>query len=238
MPVPQHVGLILDGNRRFAIEQGLETVAHGHQKGADKIDEVLNWCEELRIPMVTLWVLSTDNIGRDPKELGPLLQIIEGKIRDLGSHSDTHGRRTRITVLGRRDLLPESMRCAIEEAEAATAGYSDHYLNIAVGYGGREEVTDALRGYLESAGRSGKSITQAAADVSPEAIRQHLYAGDLPDPELVIRTSGEIRLSGFLLWQAAYSEFYFCDAYWPAFRKIDFLRAIRSYQARHRRFGR
>ena len=237
-PIPQHIGLILDGNRRFARRAGYGSVAEGHRKGADKIDEVLAWCEDLRVPIVTVWALSTDNLRRDPEELVPLLGIIEDKIASLAEMQGCARLPRRIRVVGRTELLPASTREAIARAEAETAAYHPVQLNIAVGYGGREEITDAVRRMIADRIARGDSLEGVAAGLEPDEIARYLYTEETPDPDLIIRTSGEVRLSGFLLWQSAYSEYYFCDAYWPDFRRIDFLRAIRSYQQRHRRHGR
>ncbi len=235
--MPSHVGLILDGNRRYAKQQGFKEVSKGHRLGADKIDEVLSWCEDLGIHMITLWALSTENLRRESSEISDLLKIIEVKITEIAEDPRTHQRRMKIKSLGKFDLLPVSTQKVLTEAEYATKDYDNFHLNIAIGYGGRQEIADALRELILSEELKGKTIDEIAARITPEAIGEHLYTVDLPDPELIIRTSGETRLSGFLLWQSAYSEYYFCDAFWPAFREIDFLRAIRSYQQRRRRFG-
>ena len=235
--MPTHVGLILDGNRRYAKQKGLKKLTDGHRLGADKLDEVLVWCEDLRIPMITIWALSTENLARESNEIGNLLKIIEDKIEAIAADPQTHRRRMKIRALGKIDMLPDSTRKVLAKAEEATKDYHDFRLNIAIGYGGREEIVDALRKLLLSRNPGDETIEKVASEITPEAIGKHLYTVDLPDPDLIIRTSGETRLSGFLLWQSAYSEFYFCDAYWPAFRQIDFLRAIRSYQQRQRRFG-
>ena len=232
-PFPHHVGVILDGNRRWARSMGYTDTAEGHRRGAAKIDELLSWCVELDIPLVTLWLLSTENLSRDPEEVGALLEIVEDKVRDLASDKDW-----RIRTLGAMDLLPDSTRAVIEEAQEASAGHNVRILNVAVGYGGRQEIADAIKRMMEHYAEEGIELDEAAKKVTPEEIARFLYTAGLPDPDLIIRTSGEVRLSGFLLWQSAHSEFYFCDPYWPDFRKIDFLRAVRSYQQRARRFGR
>ena len=237
-PIPHHIGLILDGNRRYARRAGFGSVAQGHRAGADKIDEVLAWCEDLLVPVVTVWALSTDNLKRDPAELVPLIGIIEAKIAALAEAQARARLPRRIRVVGRTELLPNSTREVIAQAEAATAAYHPFQLNIAVGYGGREEITDAVRRMIVDRITRGDSLEGIAAGLEPDEIGRYLYTEETPDPDLIIRTSGEVRLSGFLLWQSAYSEYYFCDAYWPDFRRIDFLRAIRSYQQRHRRHGR
>ena len=236
-PTPHHLGLILDGNRRFARRAGYGSVAEGHRAGADKIDDVLDWCADFRIPVVTMWALSTDNLSRDPDELLPLIQIIEDKIAGLARAQAIARCPRRIRVVGRTELLPASTREVIAAAEAATVANSDYQLTIAVGYGGREEITDAVRRMLADRISRGDSLEGIAAGLEPDEIARYLYTEETPDPDLIIRTSGEVRLSGFLLWQSAYSEYYFCDAYWPEFRRVDFLRAIRSFQQRQRRHG-
>ncbi len=235
--LPRHIGLILDGNRRFARQHGLGSILEGHRVGADKVEEVLNWCEELEIRMVTIWIFSTENLTRDPEEVSGLLGLIERKMWDITTDPKIHSKRIRIRAIGKLELLPESTQQAIRAAEDATRDYEHFFLNIAVGYGGRQEIADAVQALLRDALARGTPVDRVIEEVIPDQISKYLYTYDLPDPELIIRTSGEVRLSGFLLWQSAYSEYYFCDAYWPAFRKIDFLRAIRSYQQRDRRFG-
>lgn len=235
--LPQHVGLILDGNRRYARSVGLMDVLDGHRLGANKLEEVLTWCESLNIRMVSIWILSTENLQRSPEEVAGLTQLIGNKLRHAAHDPKTHSKRMRIRAIGKLELLPESLRDAIREAEESTQDYDGFFLNVAVGYGGRQEIVDAVQSLLRDRLASGTSVEAAIEDVNPDNLGKYLYTYDLPDPDLIIRTSGEVRLSGFLLWQSAYSEFYFCDAYWPAFRRIDLLRAIRSYQQRERRFG-
>jgi len=235
---PRHIGLILDGNRRFARQLGLADIIQGHERGAAKLEEALEWFEDLGIPMVTIWILSTENLMRPPEELEGLLSLIERKMRETAVDPKIHRRQVRIRAIGQLDLLPPSLQDAIRAAEEATADYENFVLNVAVGYGGRQEVVDAVRSLLRDWGGRGMSLGEIADRLTSDAIGEYLYTYDLPDPDLIIRTSGEVRLSGFLLWQSAYSEYYFCDAYWPAFRRIDLLRAIRNYQQRRRRFGR
>lgn len=233
-PLPRHVGVILDGNRRWAKATGFEDAAEGHRRGAAKIDELLRWCTEFGIPVVTLWLLSTENLqSRDPAELEALLGIIEDKVRDLASDE-----RWRIHALGNLEILPASTVEVLREVERRTEGHGARDLNVAVGYGGRQEIVDAFRQMLLEYRDKGLDLAEVAQRVSTEEIERFLYTAGLPDPDLIIRTSGEVRLSGFLLWQSAHSEFFFCDPYWPDFRKIDFLRALRDYQHRQRRFGR
>jgi len=235
-PVPRHVGIILDGNRRWARAQGRDPV-EAYRRGAAKLDEVLAWCVGLGIPAVTLWACSTENLTRDPEELRGLLSVIEAKLLAIAEDPRVHHRRVRVRAVGKLDLLPDSTLQAIRQAEAATAGYADTVLTFALAYGGRQEIADAVRCLVADRAKQGASVEEIIESVTQDEIGRYLYAPDLPDPDLIIRTSGEVRLSGFLLWQSAYSEFYFCDVHWPAFRRIDFLRAIRSYQERDRRFG-
>jgi short-chain Z-isoprenyl diphosphate synthase len=237
-PIPKHVGIILDGNRRYARAKGLHEPELVYRLGAAKLDDVLAWSVSLGIPMVTLWVFSPDNLARSDAEIGGILGAVEAKMLALAAdpHIRSHG--VHVATIGRRDILPPALLAALDAAEVATRGNDRITVTLAVGYGGREEITDAFRGFLADCAKRGLSIAEAAALVTPEAIRHHLYLSDTPDPDLIIRTSGEVRLSGFLLWQSVHSELYFSDVNWPAFRRIDYLRAIRSYQRRSRRFGR
>lgn len=237
-PMPGHVGVILDGNRRFARERGLTGPSEGHAAGAAHVDVFLDWCLDLGIPCVTLWLLSTENLERDDAEVADLLTIIEETVERMGSGRDAAQRGLRVAAVGALELLPEETRSALQRAERATADHDRLRVQVAVGYGGRQEITDALRSLLRERADSGQSLAEVAEVLREEDISAHLYTTGLPDPDLIIRTSGEVRLSGFLLWQSAHSEFYFCDTYWPEFRRVDFLRALRDYQHRTRRFGR
>jgi len=237
-PSPRHVGIILDGNRRYGQRSGLLDPLQGYRQGAQKLDEVLSWCVELAIPAVTLWVCSTDNLARPPAEVASILGALESKLRSLVDDPWIHRHRIRVQAIGSLDRLPAATLAAIRAAQEVTAGYDAMLLSIAVAYGGHEEIASAVRDLLAKAARDGASADELVASVTPEAIGRHLYLADAPAPDLIIRTSGEVRLSGFLLWQSAYSEFYFTDVLWPAFRRIDFLRAVRSFQQRKRRFGR
>jgi short-chain Z-isoprenyl diphosphate synthase len=229
--IPRHVGVLCDGNRRWARSAGLADVSSGHQAGADKIFEVLQWCRQAGVEVVTLWLLSTDNLGRPASELEPLLRIIEETVRELARQS------WRVNPVGALDLLPADTAQVLKDAADATARQGGLLVNVAVCYGGRREIADAVRSLLLDHATRGTTIEELAEILDVEHIAEHLYTAGQPDPDLVIRTSGEQRLGGFLLWQSAHSEFYFCDAYWPAFRRVDFLRALRSYAARQRRFG-
>ncbi|WP_183322988.1 isoprenyl transferase [Flexivirga oryzae] len=229
--LPRHVGVMLDGNRRWAKARGAQT-ADGHQAGADNIKPLLGWCEEAGVEVVTLWLLSTDNLSRSPVELTPLLGIIEGAVESLAAEQ-----RWRLHPVGALDLLPDSTSQVLKQAADDTAGVDGMIVNVAVGYGGRREIADAVRAMLQEHAARGTSIEELAETLDVEHIAQHLYTKGQPDPDLVIRTSGEQRLGGFLLWQSAHSEFYFCEAYWPDFRRVDFLRALRAYAERDRRLG-
>lgn len=237
-PIPRHVGLILDGNRRYGRLQGLKDTQAAYSAGAAKLDELLDWCVDLGIPAITLWVFSTDNFSRPSEELNGLMAVTEAKLKALVADPRIHQRRVRVRAVGRVDLLPPSTVAAVRAAEAATQDYGDVELTFAAAYGGREEITDAVKALLNQELHSGKSAAEIVEAITPEAIGRYLYSPHLPEPDLIIRTSGEIRLSGFMLWQSVYSEFYFTDIFWPAFRRIDFLRAVRAFQQRDRRFGR
>ncbi len=229
--IPQHVGVMLDGNRRWARAVGADT-AHGYQAGAANIEPLLDWCEEVGVQVVTLWLLSTDNLNRPPDQLAGLLSIIEGAVATLAEAG-----RWRLHPVGALDLLPASTAAKLKAAEDATQDAPGLLVNVAVGYGGRREIADAVRALLHEQASKGMTLEELAEVIDVEHIAEHLYTKGQPDPDLVIRTSGEQRLGGFLLWQSAHSEFYFCEAYWPDFRRVDFLRAIRAYAQRERRFG-
>jgi short-chain Z-isoprenyl diphosphate synthase len=228
---PKHVGVILDGNRRWATLQGSDSAA-GHRAGGARIKEFLGWCEGTGVDVVTLWLLSTDNLARPQQELSELLGIISDTVLDLASE-----RRWRVHPMGALDLLPTETSALLKQAADDTSDVDGLLVNVAVGYGGRREVVDAVRSLLTQQHELGTSLDDLAAILDAEHIAEHLYTKGQPDPDLVIRTSGEQRLSGFLMWQSAHSEFYFCEAYWPDFREVDFLRAIRDYESRQRRFG-
>ncbi|MGE5292813.1 MAG: isoprenyl transferase [Micromonosporaceae bacterium] len=230
-PVPRHVGVILDGNRRWARAAGMPDFSGGYRKGGDRVFELLQWCAEAGVEVVTLWMLSTDNLTRPGKQLGPLLQVIEETVQGLVAQ------RWHVNPMGALDLLPDETARVLKDAAEATATYGGLVVNVAVGYGGRREIADAVRALLQDHASKGTSIEELAEILDVEHIAEHLYTRGQPDPDLVIRTSGEQRMSGFLLWQSAHSEFYFCEAYWPDFRKVDFLRALRAYSARQRRYG-
>jgi short-chain Z-isoprenyl diphosphate synthase len=231
--MPRHVAVMLDGNRRWAKAAGLDDVNHGHRAGARHIDNLLAWCSEAGVAHVTLWLLSTDNLRRDPAEVGPLLRIITAVADDLSAANQPW----QVNVVGALDTLPADTAAALKAAAERSADKAGMTVNLAVGYGGRREIADAVRSLLQEHAQAGTSIEELAEIIDVEHIADHLYTAGQPDPELVIRTSGEQRLSGFLLWQSAHSEFYFCDALWPDFRKVDFLRALLDFSERQRRFG-
>lgn len=230
--MPRHVGVILDGNRRWAKSFG-EPAATGHQRGADKIADFLGWSEDLGVEVVTLWMLSTDNLMRSSEELGALFTIIENAVRQL-----SEAQRWRLRVVGKLDLLPPELAKSLVRYQQATSSVEGLQVNVAIGYGGRHEIADAVRSMLTEYKGQGLSVEEIIEKISVEGINDHLYTKGQPDPELVIRTSGEQRLGGFLLWQSAKSEFYFCEAYWPDFRRVDYLRALRAFASRERREGR
>ncbi|SCE91698.1 polyprenyl diphosphate synthase [Micromonospora mirobrigensis] len=234
--LPRHVAMVMDGNRRWARQNGFHDAKVGHRYGAEHLDEVLVWCRELGIHHVTVFVASVDNLRkRDTDEVDNLMLMIEDVIAQRLSHPAGVWQ---VKTAGRVDILPDSTRHALKLAEEATRDRnSGFHLNVAVGYDGRDEIVNALRALLEAGSHAGRTLDDVAERLTADQIASHLYTSGQPDPDLVIRTSGEHRMSGFLLWQAAYSEFYFCDVHWPGFRKIDFLRALRSYAARRRRFG-
>ncbi len=230
--IPRHVGVIVDGNRRWARSAGFADVSEGHSKGADHIFELLGWCRQAGVEVVTLWLLSTDNLFRPADEVEALLRIIERTVRELAAQG------WHVKPVGALDLLPAETAEVLKAAAEATVDNPGPLVNVAVGYGGRREIADAVRALLHDHATKGTTIEELAEILDVEHIADHLYTAGQPDPDLVIRTSGEQRLGGFLLWQSVHSEFYFCDAFWPNFRRVDFLRALRSYAARQRRLGR
>lgn len=232
---PDHIAIILDGNRRWASEQMLNSPWIGHQFGASKVEDLLEWCLSLKVKSITLYAFSTENFQRPSQEVEQIMQIASERLEKILSDERIHRNHVRVKVIGRLGLLPKGIQELILRAEEATKDYDEHFLNIAFAYGGRAEIVDAT-----------KQIAQKIekGELKPDAIdeqvfAEHLYTSYLPkqDPDLIIRTSGEERLSGFLLWQSAYSELFFLDVYWPDFRRIDLLRAVRTYQNRKRRFG-
>ncbi|MCU0851999.1 MAG: polyprenyl diphosphate synthase [Thermoplasmata archaeon] len=231
-PVPHHVAIIMDGNRRYAKEFGL-LVTQGHEKGREKLESILEWCMEIGVRMLTVYAFSTENVGRSKDEVDMLMRMFVDSFQRLADDERVHKHKIKVKVLGQKELLPGDLKKAIDNAEARTKDYDQYFFNIAVGYGGREEIVHAIRD-IAKAVKDGKLDVK---DISEKTFSDYLYTKDMPDPDLILRTSGEERISNFLLWQLAYSELYFSDVYWPGFRKIDFLRAVRAYQQRKRRYG-
>ena len=235
--LPRHIAVLCDGNRRWARELGHNDVSYGYRAGAHKIAEMLRWCHEAGIEMATVYLLSTENLQRDPQELASLIEIITEVVEEICAPANQWSVRT----MGDLELLGEEPARRLREAVQSTGDGGlarSFHVNVAVGYGGRQEIVDAVRGLLAKELANGVSGEKLIEAVTAEAISENLYTSGQPDPDLVIRTSGEQRLSGFLLWQSAYSEMWFTEAYWPEFRRVDFLRALRDYSARHRRYGR
>ena len=230
---PHHVAVILDGHRRYARSSGMSDYQSSYRAGMAKFLEFLVWASDLQIPAVTGWLLSTQNLARPIEELNPyydvlieLFEVLPHRANDLGYQ---------LRFIGSLDLLPPRLSAAAKRAQEQSTP-AERRLTIALGYGGRQEIVDATRELVREL--TAEAPREEIADrITPEAIAEHLYASDIPDPDLVIRTSGESRLSGFLLWQAAYSEYSFVDVYWPEFRRVDFLRELRNYTQRERRCG-
>jgi len=231
-PVPHHLAIIMDGNRRFARSAGM-SVRDGHAKGRDTLEELLDWCLEVNIPILTVYALSTENLHRPKEEIEGLMDLFDRALRQIAVDERVHRHQIRVRVIGNREVLPAHVREAIDIAEKATAGYSRYRYNVALGYGGRDEIVAAIRALAREV-QEGRLEPDA---IDSEAVSRHLYTADLPDPDLVFRTSGEERISNFLLWQSAYSELYFSDVLWPGLTRLDFLRAIRAFQLRSRRYG-
>ena len=231
--MPKHVAIIMDGNRRYARLQGNIDVVKGHELGADTLENVLDWSIELGIEIITVYAFSTENFNRPKEEVEGLMNLFIYNFKRLVDHEKIHKNEVRVKVVGRTELLPDDVKEAIKEAEDATKHYNKRFFNLAIGYDGRLEIIDSFKKIIEQVQDGKISID----DVDEELVSKNLYTEGIDDPNLIIRTSGEERLSGFLLWQSSYSELYFCETLWPDLRKVDFLRAIRSYQARERRFG-
>jgi short-chain Z-isoprenyl diphosphate synthase len=234
--LPRHIAVLCDGNRRWARDEGHHDVSYGYRVGAAKIAEMLRWCQEIGVEMATVYLLSTENLQRDVDELSSLIEIITDVVEQICAPAN----RWSVRTVGDLELLGEEparrLRDAVDSTSGAAAG--SFHVNVAVGYGGRQEITDAVRALLSKELANGASAEQLIEAVTVDAISENLYTSGQPDPDLVIRTSGEQRLSGFLLWQSAYSEMWFTEAHWPAFRRVDFLRALRDYTLRDRRYGR
>jgi short-chain Z-isoprenyl diphosphate synthase len=237
--LPRHIAVLCDGNRRWARDAGYQDVSYGYLMGAAKIAEMLRWCQDIGIEMTTVYLLSTENLQRDHDELTALIEIITDVVEEICAPANRWSVRTvgDLSLLGEEPArrVREAVESTVHTAGAASA--PTFHVNVAVGYGGRQEIVDAVRSLLSKELANGTAPERLVDTVSVEAISENLYTSGQPDPDLVIRTSGEQRLSGFLLWQSAYSEMWFTEAHWPAFRRVDFLRALRDYTRRHRRFG-
>ena len=231
--MPKHVAIIMDGNRRYARLQGDIDVIKGHELGVDSLENVLDWSIELGIEIITAYAFSTENFNRPKEEVDGLMRLFVENFKKVVDNERIHENEVRVKVVGRTELLPDDVREAMRDAEEATKNYNKRFLNLAVGYDGRLEIVDSIKKIIKDVQDGKVSID----DVDEDLVSENLYTGGIDDPNLIIRTSGEERLSGFLLWQSSYSELYFCETLWPDLRKVDFLRAIRSYQARERRFG-
>ena len=230
--VPKHLAVIMDGNRRYAESLGI--LPHeGHIVGKSTLENLSDWCRSLNITYLTVYAFSLENFSRTEEELEPLMDLFEESFRNAGDDPRVHENRVRIRAIGHRELLPDKVIKAIEYAESRTREYSDFNYNLAVAYGGRQELVRSM----EKIGKKIKDGELNPEEINADLISSNLYTSGLPDPDLILRTSGEERISNFLLWQLAYSELYFADVYWPDMRKIDFLRAIRSFQKRKRRLG-
>jgi short-chain Z-isoprenyl diphosphate synthase len=235
--LPRHIAVLCDGNRRWARDAGYDDVSYGYRVGAAKIAELLRWCQEAGIEMATVYLLSAENLQRDPDELAALIEIITDVVEEICAPDN----RWSVRTVGDLSLIGEEparrLREAVDSTHRCDGSPPGFHVNVAVAYGGRREIVDAVRALLNKELANGASAEQLVDAVTAEAISENLYTSGQPDPDLVIRTSGEQRLSGFLLWQSAYSEMWYTEAHWPAFRRVDFLRALRDYSLRHRRFG-
>jgi tritrans,polycis-undecaprenyl-diphosphate synthase [geranylgeranyl-diphosphate specific] len=232
--LPKHIAIIMDGNRRYAAEVlGDSAGEEGHLAGKAKLLEVAEWCINIGIPYITVYAFSTENFNRDDKEVDFLMDLAAESFREMADNELVRKNKIRIQALGKIEDLPENVREAIEYANQRTAEFTDHVMSVCIAYGGRQEIVEATRKIAQRI----KSGELQPEDINEDLITDHLYSSGLPDPDLVLRTSGEVRISNFLLWRLAYSELYFTDVYWPGFRLIDLLRAIRTYQQRVRRYG-
>jgi len=236
-PRPGHVAVIMDGNRRWALHQGYEDIGIGHRRGAEKALELIDWCAELGIREVTLWALSLENLARPAGEVDTIADVAADALAAMAQGRRRTKVPIRLKVIGRRDPLPDRLREAVAASASLSQAEGGLEVTVALAYSGRDELVEAARAAVRDLVAAGATAAELPERITADALAAHLYTRGSSDPDLIIRTSGEVRLSGFLPWQSVYSEYYFCDAYWPAFREIDFLRAIRTYQQRTRRFG-
>ncbi|EQD49527.1 undecaprenyl pyrophosphate synthetase [mine drainage metagenome] len=232
LPIPNHLGIITDGNRRYATEKGLP-LNDGHIKGKDKLEEVLQWCMDIGIKVVTVYGFSTENLKRSNEEVDFLFRLIDRSLNELMKDERVKKNGIKVRVIGQKEHLPDYLKETIRNAERLTSKYNNFRLNLAIGYGGREEILDGIKRIAGDVVSKKIDIN----DINEELFRTYLYDSSVPDPDLILRTSGEERVSNFLLWQSAYSELYFTEVYWPDLKHVDFLRAIRNFQLRKRRYG-
>ena len=230
---PRHIAIIMDGNRRYAEEVLGAEPLEGHKLGRKKLEEVLHWCLDMDIHVLTVYAFSTENFDREQSEVDYLMDLLEKSLYDFADDREVHEKKVSINVIGNMDMLPESVADAARYAMERTSGYDDNHFNLAIAYGGRQDITNAVRAIATEVSEGRLSVD----DIDESLISNYISTTGLPDPDLVLRTSGELRISNFLLWQMAYSELYFSDVYWPGFRRIDFLRVIRTFQQRKRRYG-
>ena len=232
--MPNHIAIILDGNRRWA-KRNLSITKTGHFRGADAVENLLDWCEEFDIKIITLYALSAENLNRKDEELEYLFDLIKNRLEKLYNDPRIHRNKMRVKAIGKIELLPDSIKDVLKRLDDITKNYDEHFLNIALAYGGQDELIDAVKKIVLKISEGSLKVD----DINKKEIESNLYTSHLPQssPDMILRTSGERRLSGFLLWQSAYSELIFMDIFWPGFRKIDFMRAIRTFQKRKRRLG-
>ncbi|MEK0318035.1 MAG: polyprenyl diphosphate synthase [Nitrosopumilus sp.] len=232
--MPNHIAVILDGNRRWA-KRNLSFTKTGHFRGADAVENLLDWCEEFDIKIITLYALSAENLNRKDEELEYLFDLIKNRLEKLYNDPRIHRNKMRVKAIGKIELLPDSIKDVLKRLDDMTKNYDEHFLNIALAYGGQDELIDAVKKIVVKISEGSLKVD----DINKKEIESNLYTSHLPQssPDMILRTSGERRLSGFLLWQSAYSELIFMDIFWPGFRKIDLMRAIRTYQKRKRRLG-
>ena len=232
--MPNHIAVILDGNRRWA-KRNLSFAKTGHFRGADAVENLLDWCEEFDIKIITLYALSAENLNRKDEELEYLFDLIKNRLEKLYNDPRIHRNKMRVKAIGKIELLPDSIKDVLKRLDDITKNYDEHFLNIALAYGGQDELIDAVKKIVVKVSEGSLKVD----DINKKEIESNLYTSHLPQssPDMILRTSGERRLSGFLLWQSAYSELIFMDIFWPGFRKIDFMRAIRTFQKRKRRLG-
>ena len=231
--MPRHVAIIMDGNRRYSRTQGDMDLIEGHKRGVSTLEKVLDWCVDLGIEIVTVYAFSIENFNRPPNEVKGLMKLFKHNFETITQNKKIHENEVKLRAVGKLELLPDDVREAIRKAEESTSKYTKRQVNIAIGYDGRLEIVDAMKKIAEQV-KEGKLQPD---EIDEKVVNDNLYTAGLADPNLIIRTSGEERLSGFLLWQSSYSELYFCDSLWPQLRKVDFLRGLRDYQKRERRFG-